>query len=390
MGTRNPVPRGGVRLSGPAGVGPRQNNEAKADVATSQAHLANGPAFNTASTSSRSKGDPASDGIWIGAGGRLIAGSPLRFNGKCKPSELITRNPTSNGGGGISSQGQGLQVTSPITATSVTSSQFGGNEKTRDVGTGAYFEDEDRDDRDREDGKLGKKRKVPSTVPHRGRDEVSDGNEDDPYEHGSDGSRASRENLGVGQRSDDEVDGKIQHRRNQQRPVESDTPPIPGAFPRKNGRWTLSDAKRSPAAKACSWRKGLFLRRKAALITLFLDAQTAINQALNKPPHGNANGGGGRDGNGQGGGKPKVILPEVAVFEQMMPALEDIGVGQWPLDQPGWRTGVEVTDETRLQLEKWRKKYNRRSSVKNGRKKVVRGGWVPEGSFEFEMSSQCE
>jgi hypothetical protein len=186
---------------------------------------------------------------------------------------------------------------------------------------------------DREDGQLGKKRKTPSSMQCGGRDEYSWDRHNNTCLHGEDES----------------------------------------PFQRKNGKWVLNYYRaRSPAAKASSWRKALFLRRKAALITLFLDAQTAVTNELKK-----------------GVEKSSLILPEVAMFEQMLPSLENIGVGEWPMDNPGWRSGSDtVTDG--VALEHWRTGYEKRRRLMEGRKTVVRGGWAPEGSFEFEMKSEGE
>jgi hypothetical protein len=255
-------------------------------------------------------------------------------------------------------------------------------------------------DRDRADGQAGKKRKVPSSVQTAGRDEAArdlDGelHEDDPFDGDapdtfetadeyrdheverppSSRSRASADtkvyidNGDTDERDRDVGDASL-----------SSNKAGTTAFPRKFGRWTTREPVRSRAAQACGWKKALFLKRKAALITLFLDAQTAINQALTKVPGDNK-----ADVKKD---KSSVILPEVAVFEAMMPALEDVGVGQWPLDQPGWRTGVEVKDETKVYLERWRTTYAKRGQELAARKKVIRGGWAPEGSFEFEVNSK--
>jgi hypothetical protein len=281
--------------------------------------------------------------------------------------------------------------------------------------------DNERDDRD--DGQTGKKRKVPSSMQALGRQDVLDNRCHHPdhadcderhlshhhthaeHEHGdgAGGADGDGDCAGNGEGEGDRNQGGVDGDGGDARYPNS-------TFLRRNGRWTSADPPRSQAAKACSWRKALFLRRKAALITLFLDAQTAINSALNtKGPVGGGSGAGAGAGSNAGtaakaGGasgaasktapKPKVILPEVAVFEQMMPALEDVGVGQWPLDQPGWRTGVEMRDETAVHVERWRKGYERRRREREGREeergKVKRSGWVPEGSFEFEMASKCE
>lgn len=194
---------------------------------------------------------------------------------------------------------------------------------------------------DREDGQLGKKRKTPSSMQCGGRDEYS-------------WDRHTNHTCAHGQKDGDE----------------SESP-----FQRKNGKWVLNYYRaRSRAAKAGSWRKALFLRRKAALITLFLDAQTAVTNELKK-----------------GVERSSLILPEVAMFEQMLPSLENIAVGEWPMDNPGWRSGSDETGHAGAgALEHWRTGFEKRRRLMEGRKTVVRGGWAPEGSFEFEKRSEGE
>jgi hypothetical protein len=194
---------------------------------------------------------------------------------------------------------------------------------------------------DREDGQLGKKRKTPSSMQCGGRDEYSwDRHTNHICAHGH-------------------QDGED----------ESESP-----FQRKNGKWVLNYYRaRSRAAKAGSWRKALFLRRKAALITLFLDAQTAVTNELKK-----------------GVERSSLILPEVAMFEQMLPSLDNIGVGEWPMDNPGWRSGSDEQKSPAGALEYWRTGYEKRRRLLQERKVVVRGGWAPEGSFEFESRSEGE
>lgn len=117
---------------------------------------------------------------------------------------------------------------------------------------------------------------------------------------------------------------------------------------------------RSSAAKACSFRKALFLRRKAALITLFLDAQSVIIAETARA------------------GSNRPALPEIPVFEKLLPALEHIGVSSWAPDQPGWRNTLG------------NERSQRRTRKRVRQKPIVRGGWAPEGSFEFEMGSKSE
>lgn len=129
---------------------------------------------------------------------------------------------------------------------------------------------------------------------------------------------------------------------------------------------------RSKAATACSFRKALFLRRKAALITLYIDAQNAIS-----------------NGATQAGLKGPTGIMDVPSFERLMPALEDIGVCDWPPDRPTWRSRWEDSPTPKSKtLEQWRTGFDQRSRIKASRRPTVRGGWAPEGSFEFEMTSQ--
>ncbi|ORY35486.1 hypothetical protein BCR39DRAFT_591955 [Naematelia encephala] len=128
---------------------------------------------------------------------------------------------------------------------------------------------------------------------------------------------------------------------------------------------------RSKAAKAASFRKALFLRRKAALITLYLDAQSAVLAGTAKL------------------GSNKLTLPDVPAFEKLIPSLEELGIGEWAPDKPGWRNNWEEQKNISRPLEQWRTRYDMRRRIKAGRKPIERGGWAPEGSFEFEMSSRA-
>lgn len=129
---------------------------------------------------------------------------------------------------------------------------------------------------------------------------------------------------------------------------------------------------RSDAAKACSFRKARFLRRKAAVITLYLDVQSAIiagnGKLLQTTP----------------------TFPDVPAFEKLLPSLEDFGVDDWPMDKPGWRNNTgEIVNAKIPVAELWRTKFDERRRMTKARKPIVRGGWFPEGSFEFEMESRC-
>ncbi|XAO26195.1 hypothetical protein I312_105029 [Cryptococcus bacillisporus CA1280] len=131
----------------------------------------------------------------------------------------------------------------------------------------------------------------------------------------------------------------------------NDTKPSTPLFPLKH-RFP-----RTPAYSLCEFRKGLFLRRKAAFIALYIDAQTAINASSLKH---------------------KSTLPEVTSFEKLLPSLEDVGVNSWTPDRSGWRED---------RAESWRIRCGRKKSGSTMR--VERKGWAPEGSFEFEMECQA-
>ena len=136
----------------------------------------------------------------------------------------------------------------------------------------------------------------------------------------------------------------------------------------------LHRAPRSKAATACAFRKALFLRRKAALITLYIDAQNAITNGSVKPgTH----------------GLPHIM--DIPTFEQLMPSLEDIDTTDWPPDKLNWRSRWEGQPATKTKtLEQWKTGFDQRLRKRSLHKPTVRGGWAPEGSFEFEMPSKGE
>jgi hypothetical protein len=130
---------------------------------------------------------------------------------------------------------------------------------------------------------------------------------------------------------------------------------------------------RSLASNNCSFRKALYLRRKAALITLYIDAQNAIISGATKL--------------GPNGESP---LMDVPAFEKLMLSLEDLGISDWPPDRPGWRTHwPEEGAKSRIKsLEQWRAGFEQKKQRKASFKPITNAGWFPEGSFEFEVPSK--
>ncbi|WVQ77688.1 hypothetical protein IAR50_007378 [Cryptococcus sp. DSM 104548] len=126
---------------------------------------------------------------------------------------------------------------------------------------------------------------------------------------------------------------------------------------------------RTFAYALCEFRKGLFLRRKAAFIALYIDAQAAINATSTAA--------GATGPAAVAVAKYKASLPDVTNFEKLLPALEDVGVNSWTPDRPGWRED---------RAEEWRVRPRKR---KAGGKRVERKGWAPEGSFEFEKECKA-
>ncbi|RXK35069.1 hypothetical protein M231_07689 [Tremella mesenterica] len=110
------------------------------------------------------------------------------------------------------------------------------------------------------------------------------------------------------------------------------------------------------------------LRRKAALITLYLDAQTIILTGTSNL-------------------ETKPTFPDVPMFEKLLPVLECVGVGEWPLDEDGWRYGLETSSRVIKERDSWKTGLYKRKRECERRKPVKREGWAPEGSFEFE--SEC-
>lgn len=158
----------------------------------------------------------------------------------------------------------------------------------------------------------------------------------------------------------------------------------------------------STSTRTCDHRKILFLRRKAALITLFLDATQAIKSYWKDADDKLKSSASATAAAAATATASKALLsklPEVDAFEKLLPALEDIGPCDWPPDRPNWREGqagdggredqAEGQGESdRRTLGLWRTRFAKRRKIMKGRKEVVRGGWAPEGSFEFERSSK--
>jgi len=155
----------------------------------------------------------------------------------------------------------------------------------------------------------------------------------------------------------------------------------PVSAPPKTAQWF---SPRSPSLRAQMANKTLFLQRKAALITLYLDAQHAVIQGLIRP------------------GVTKPSIPDIPDFERLLPSLQDLGVGDWQPDNPGWRSMSEIDYEGRDKLgfgigikgirwtgkEKWKCQFEKRKRAVHERKEIIRGGWMPEQSFELDIPTK--
>lgn len=199
--------------------------------------------------------------------------------------------------------------------------------------------------------------------------------EEDGGEDRADADGGLRERYGRDQTVDDE-----RAYTNTENPSAHDKASPTTASTSTTARWGQGRLLKSPATQLCEFRKLLFLRRKAALITLFLDATSAIKSYWkDEKSTSTAN-------------MSKNLLsklPEVDSFEKLLPALEDVGVGGWPPDHAGWRAGEDATPSHK-KYGAWKGKFAKRRRLKEGRKEIVRGGWAPEGSFEFERPSRGE
>lgn len=170
---------------------------------------------------------------------------------------------------------------------------------------------------------------------------------------------------------------------------------------------------RSSGAQLAAQRRALFQKRKGALVALYCDAQAAYDAANPRPPTPSSKksspkgtpttpGKGGKKSaaaspakSGSASPTPaaaataKSALPDVAAFERLLPALEDVVI--WPPDAPSWREGNDAARPVpRRTLERWRTGFAQRKRQRTDRVRVPRGGWVPEGSFELDITCECE
>lgn len=151
---------------------------------------------------------------------------------------------------------------------------------------------------------------------------------------------------------------------------EESSPPLTGPY--HPSRTTLRNYRlaHSAAAKAGSFRRAVFLRRKAALITLYLDAQAVDS---------------GNHGASAKGVKTKgPVVPDVASFERLLPHLEEVGPNDWAPDRPGWRANIVDAEGPKLFM--WGVGTKRRRLRQRAR--IERRGLAPEGSFEFERNTK--
>ncbi|BEI83333.1 hypothetical protein CcaverHIS002_0312010 [Cutaneotrichosporon cavernicola] len=173
---------------------------------------------------------------------------------------------------------------------------------------------------------------------------------------------------------------------------------------------------RSSGATLAAQRRALFHKRKGVLVALYCAAQAAYDAANPRPltptsatstdkkdanissksgSKGKKDTSGNTSPTKSGTASPVTAtptasrsgLPDVAAFERLLPALEDVVV--WPPDAPSWREGDDAARPVpRRSLERWRTGFARRKRQRTDRVPVHRGGWIPEGSFELDIS--CE
>jgi hypothetical protein len=175
---------------------------------------------------------------------------------------------------------------------------------------------------------------------------------------------------------------------------------------------------RSSGATLAAQRRALFQKRKGVLVALYCDAQAAYDAANPRPatptsatstgkkdtktspksaPKGKKGTSGNTSPTKSGAASPvtatpaasKSGLPDVAAFERLLPALEDVVV--WPPDAPSWREGDDAARPVpRRTLERWRTGFAQRKRQRTDRVPVIRGGWIPEGSFELDIGCEGE
>lgn len=168
--------------------------------------------------------------------------------------------------------------------------------------------------------------------------------------------------------------------------------------------------RQTPARTAREYEKRLFLGRKAQVMGLLADAVTCLGQAQGQERGQEKQGKSGVPA--QGKGTPVEGIPSKDELEELVKALEYTGVSGWEGDRVGsgavWdghvlrgrikggtltgtsSTTPETGDQSppgpaKLKWRRWGRVAERFNWL--SRKPVKRGGWIPEGTFEFEMPS---
>jgi hypothetical protein len=162
----------------------------------------------------------------------------------------------------------------------------------------------------------------------------------------------------------------------------------------------------TPARTAQEFEKRLFLGRKAQVMGLWSDAVTCLSQEQRKPSKTAAPG---------QGKTPVEGIPTKDELEELVQALEYIGVSGWEGDRVGAGAGAGAWDghvlrgrikgttltattattsgaDPEPKVSPGKLKWRKRGRVAErycwlSREPVKRGGWIPEGTFEFEMPS---
>lgn len=177
----------------------------------------------------------------------------------------------------------------------------------------------------------------------------------------------------------------------------------PGSFSASRAAATrrIPPRKHTPARKACGFEKKLFQARKSQVLGLHADAIACMDKE-----------------HGQGKGSPnntktstapgsQQAAPTLDELEELVQALEyasvtgwegdrvGSGAGMWEGQGKGWSTikdpaafaAAEAPEPQEDRL-RWRKRGRalERSRLLT-RDPIQRGGWIPEGSFEFEAAS---